>query len=84
MQQTQDQSDKWPPSNRNAGRNEIGMTGRLQIGIDGRLHRNTHIAPGLRGFLYRNRCIYYRSYSDRIVVLRVKHGAEDIKPQDFE
>jgi plasmid stabilization system protein ParE len=33
---------------------------------------------------YRNRCIYYRSYHDRIVVLRVKHGAEDIKPQDFE
>ncbi|WP_205421304.1 hypothetical protein, partial [Rhizobium terrae] len=42
IKQTQDQSEKWPPSNRNAGRNEIGMTGRLQIGIDGRLHRNTH------------------------------------------
>jgi plasmid stabilization system protein ParE len=39
---------------------------------------------GLRGLPYRNRCIYYRSYHDRIVVLRVKHGAEDIKPQDFE
>ncbi|NKK82454.1 type II toxin-antitoxin system RelE/ParE family toxin [Rhizobium leguminosarum bv. viciae] len=43
-----------------------------------------HIAEGLRGLPYRNRCIYYRSYRDRIVVLRVKHGAEDIKPQDFE
>lgn len=43
-----------------------------------------HIAEGLRGFPYRNRCIYYRSYHDRIVILRVKHGAEDIKPEDFE
>ncbi|AXA42084.1 hypothetical protein DLJ82_4521 [Rhizobium leguminosarum] len=43
-----------------------------------------HIAEGLRGLPYRNRCIYYRSYRDRIVVLRVKYGAEYIKPQDFE
>ncbi|WP_244956085.1 MULTISPECIES: type II toxin-antitoxin system RelE/ParE family toxin [Rhizobium] len=43
-----------------------------------------HIAEGLCGLPYRNRCIYYRSYHDRIVVLRVKHGAEDIKSQDFE
>ncbi|MCB2402013.1 type II toxin-antitoxin system RelE/ParE family toxin [Rhizobium ruizarguesonis] len=31
-----------------------------------------HIAEGLRGLPYGNRCIYYRSYHDRIVVLRVK------------
>ncbi|WP_080710958.1 type II toxin-antitoxin system RelE/ParE family toxin [Rhizobium etli] len=43
-----------------------------------------HIAEGLRGLPYRNRCIYYRSYHDRIEILRVKHGAEDIKSQDFE
>ncbi|OHV20525.1 plasmid stabilization system [Rhizobium sp. RSm-3] len=43
-----------------------------------------HIAEGVRGLPYRNRCIYYRSYHDRIVILRVKHGAEDIKPQDFD
>ena len=43
-----------------------------------------HIAEGLRGLPYRNRCIYYRSYHDRIVILRVKHGAEDIKSQDFD
>lgn len=43
-----------------------------------------HIAPGLRGFPYRNRCVYYRSYADRIVILGVKHGAEDIRPQEFE
>ncbi|WP_370689899.1 type II toxin-antitoxin system RelE/ParE family toxin [Neorhizobium galegae] len=43
-----------------------------------------HISPGLRGFPYRQRCIYYRSYPDRIVILRVMHGAQDVKPQDFE
>jgi plasmid stabilization system protein ParE len=43
-----------------------------------------HISPGLRAFPYRQRCIYYRSYPDRIVVLRVMHMAQDMKPQDFE
>lgn len=42
-----------------------------------------YIAEGLRGFPYRERCIYYRSYNDRIVGLRVVHGAQDIKPEDF-
>ncbi|WP_160005888.1 type II toxin-antitoxin system RelE/ParE family toxin [Rhizobium sp. 18055] len=42
-----------------------------------------HILEGLRGFPYRQRCIYYRSYHDRVVILRVMHGAQDIKPQDF-
>lgn len=42
-----------------------------------------HIAEGLRGFPYRERCIYYRSYHDRIVVLRVMHGAQDVKAEDF-
>jgi toxin ParE1/3/4 len=43
-----------------------------------------HIKKGLRGFPYRNRCIYYRSYSDRIVVVRVLHSAQDVTQQDFE
>lgn len=42
------------------------------------------ISPGLRSFPYRQRCIYYRSYPDRIVILRIMHGAQDVKPQDFE
>ena len=42
-----------------------------------------HIAEGLRGFPYRERCIYYRAYHDRIVVVRVMHGAQDVKPEDF-
>jgi hypothetical protein len=34
----------WPASNRNAGRNEIGMRGRLRFGFNGRLHWNTQLA----------------------------------------
>ncbi|MGK9050059.1 type II toxin-antitoxin system RelE/ParE family toxin [Neorhizobium sp. CSC1952] len=43
-----------------------------------------HISPGLRSFPYRQRCIYYRSHPDRIVILRVMHMAQDVKPRDFE
>lgn len=43
-----------------------------------------YISPGLRSFPYRQRCIYYRSYPDRIVILRVMHMAQDVKPRDFE
>ncbi len=42
-----------------------------------------YLSKRLRGFPYRDRCIYYRSYPDRIVVLRVLHGAQDVKPEDF-
>ncbi|HBF31809.1 MAG TPA: hypothetical protein DDW73_19625 [Rhizobium sp.] len=41
------------------------------------------ILEGLRGFPYRDRCIYFRSYPDRVVVLRVMHSGQDVKPQDF-
>ncbi len=43
-----------------------------------------HILSGLRALPYRRRCIYYRSYPDRIVILRVMHMAQDVKRQDFE
>ncbi len=43
-----------------------------------------HIREGLRGFSYRKRCIYYRSYSDRIVIVRVLHSAQDVTQQDFK
>lgn len=43
-----------------------------------------HIREGLRGFPYRNRCIYYRSYHDRIVIVRVVHGSQDIAQQEFD
>jgi toxin ParE1/3/4 len=42
------------------------------------------ILEGLRGFPYRERCIYFRTYHDRVVILRVMHGAQDVKPQDFD
>ncbi|WP_312404874.1 type II toxin-antitoxin system RelE/ParE family toxin [Rhizobium sp.] len=42
------------------------------------------VSPGLRALPYRQRCIYYRSYVDRIVILRVLHMAQDVKRQDFE
>jgi len=43
-----------------------------------------HIRQGLRGFTYRQRCIYYRSYDDRIEVLRILHGAQDVTRQEFD
>lgn len=42
-----------------------------------------HVAEGLRAFPYKHRCIYYRLYADRIVVVRVLHGAQDIAGQNF-
>ena len=42
-----------------------------------------HISEGLRGFPYRKRCIYYRSLSDKVVVIRVLHSAQDIAKQQF-
>jgi len=46
------------------------MTGRLQIGIDGRLHRNTHgvielIENGSPAF----RCVYCAKHGDKVYVL---------------
>jgi toxin ParE1/3/4 len=41
------------------------------------------IRPGLRAFPYRQRCIYFRSYEDRIVIVRVLHGSQDIDRQEF-
>lgn len=43
-----------------------------------------YIAKGLRALPYRKRCIYYRSYSERVVILRVLHGAQDVTRQEFE
>lgn len=43
-----------------------------------------YISKGLRGLPFRKRCIYYRSYSDRIVVLRILHSAQDVARQKFD
>jgi toxin ParE1/3/4 len=46
------------------------------------------LRPGLRAFPYRKRCIYFRAYEDRIVedrivIVRVLHGKQDIDRQEF-
>ena len=41
------------------------------------------IRPGLRAFPYRQRCIYFRMYDDRVVIVRVLHGSQDIDRQEF-
>ncbi len=43
-----------------------------------------HLSEGLRGLAYKNRCIYFRSFEDRIVIIRVLHGAQDVEAQAFE
>ncbi len=43
-----------------------------------------HISKGLRGFPYRKRCIYYRSYQDQVVIVRILHAAQDVAQQEFE
>jgi toxin ParE1/3/4 len=42
-----------------------------------------HISEGLRLLPYRKRCIYYRSYPDRVVVLRVLHESQDVNGEWF-
>ena len=41
------------------------------------------IRHGLRAFPYRGRYFYFRFYDDRVVMLRVRHGSQDIDRQDF-
>lgn len=43
-----------------------------------------HMRKGLRAVPYRGRCIYFRSYFDRVVVVRVLHGARDVTQQEFK
>ncbi|GJL80150.1 MAG: hypothetical protein NPINA01_31390 [Nitrospinaceae bacterium] len=41
------------------------------------------IRPGLLAFPYRKRCIYFRDYEDRIVIVRVLSGRQDVDQQEF-
>jgi toxin ParE1/3/4 len=36
------------------------------------------VRDGLRVLIYKQRCIYFRSYDDRIDIIRVVHGKQDI------
>jgi len=42
-----------------------------------------HVAAGLRAFVYRRRCIYFRLEADTVLILRVVHGARDVDALTF-
>jgi len=42
-----------------------------------------HVSKGLRAFPYRERCIYFRSTADSIIIIRVLHQAQDVDRQEF-
>lgn len=42
-----------------------------------------HIKQGLRGFPYRGRCFYIHIADDKMFVIRVLHGSQDVTQQDF-
>jgi len=46
-------------------------------------HPRDWVSGGLRGFPYRERCFYFRIVEDRLVVVRILHGAQDVTTQDF-
>ena len=41
------------------------------------------LGDGIRAFPFRNRCIYFYNLPDRIVILRILHGAQDISTHSF-
>ncbi len=42
------------------------------------------IRHGLRAFPYRQRCIYFQVFDERVIIIRVLHGSQDIDRQEFE
>ncbi len=42
------------------------------------------LGPGIRAVPIRNRCIYFLNEPDRIVILRILHGAQDVAAQPFD
>ena len=42
------------------------------------------LAPGLRSFHVGNYLVFYRPVQDRIELVRVLHGARDLKKRMFE
>lgn len=42
------------------------------------------ISPELRAFPYRGRCFYFCVVGDKMFVLRVLHGSQDIEKQKFQ
>lgn len=65
---------------------------RLLLDIDRKIHSIAKLGltgsprpfiPGLRAYPYKNRCIYFVVSDDLLTVLRVKHGRQNISPDDF-
>ncbi len=52
---------------------EIGVTGSSRSWID----------PDLRAFPYRDRCFYFTIKEDKLILLRVISGSQNIDQQDF-
>ncbi|MDD9911647.1 MAG: type II toxin-antitoxin system RelE/ParE family toxin [Alphaproteobacteria bacterium] len=42
-----------------------------------------YVAEDLRMLLYHQRCIYYRSTPDQIIILRVLHSSQDVAQVKF-
>ncbi|TQV88676.1 type II toxin-antitoxin system RelE/ParE family toxin [Aliikangiella coralliicola] len=42
-----------------------------------------HVRKNFRGFPYRNRCFYFWSIDNQMVVVRILDGHQDIASQDF-
>ena len=41
------------------------------------------VSKDLRAFPYRDRCFYFRIVEDKMILLRVLHGRQDIDLQEF-
>lgn len=41
------------------------------------------ISPGLQAFPYRERCFYFRIVEDKMIIVRILHGKQDVTAQDF-
>jgi len=41
------------------------------------------VSAGLRGFPYKGRCFYFRIINEKMVVVRILHGKQDVTAQSF-
>jgi len=41
------------------------------------------VSSGLRAFPYQERCFYFRIVDDKMIVVRVLHGSQDIAGKKF-
>lgn len=42
------------------------------------------IAPGMRAFPWRDRCIYFKHLPDSVLIYRILHGAQNVAVQRFD